>query len=120
MSTKDDTFVEYIVENTENGKLRWEPTAGDTFMAPLRGDHTVTIEFNPNGSDILSLRSRDGNVILNLFENQFPQMQGLFERARRNAYDVDKVIDEIISGPPLAPPSKKDPSAPIADEDIPF
>ncbi len=120
MSTKDDALVQYIVTNTENGKIRWEPTAANSFMAPLRGDHTVTIEYNSSGPDKLLLRNREGNIILRLDDEDYPQMVGLFERARRNAYDVDKVIDEIIGNAPLETPSSKDQSSPISDEDIPF
>jgi hypothetical protein len=119
--SKDDALLEYIVTNTETGDIRWEPAAGNAFMAPLRGDHTITIEYNASGPDILYLRNRDGQVILKINERDFPQMQGLFERARRNAYEVDRVIDEIIGeGGGETPPKRKEPSSPITDEDIPF
>lgn len=121
MSAKDEALVEYIVNNTETGKIRWEPAAGNTFIAPLRGDHTVTIEYHSSGPDILYLRNREGHVILKLDEDDYPQeIGGLFERARRNAYEVDKVIDEIIGAGTAQPPSKKSPSGPITDEDVPF
>jgi hypothetical protein len=111
---RDRELAQYIVKSTVNGTIRWEPTAQNTFIAPLRGDHTVSIE-RTNSFNVLSLRNREGSVILVLTENSLPELEDLFELARRNAYDVDKVIAEIIE-----PPSKKDSSAPIRDEDIPF
>jgi hypothetical protein len=121
MSTKDDALLRFIVTNTEAGKIRWEPAAGNAFMAPLRGDHTVTIEYHSSGPNILTLRNRDGVVILNLNGQEYRQIEDLFESARRNAYEVDKVIDEILSeGPVATTPRTKEATGPITEEDIPF
>lgn len=122
MSQKDESLVAYVVQNTRNGSIRWEEAAGDAFMASLRGDHTVTVESRPHEPDTLILRNREGQVILQLDESDYPGMQGLFSLARRNAFNIDKVIDEIIAGPPPSPSPRKAPatSSSISDEDIPF
>jgi hypothetical protein len=111
---KDQALAQYIKESTKDGTIRWEPMATNAFTAALKGNHTVTIESDDNW-ETLTLRNVQGNVILTIEEREYNPLGGLFELARRNAYDVDKVIDEIMGGE-----QAEKPDAPIEDEDIPF
>ncbi len=118
MKQKDVALVEYILANTRNGKLRWEPTASkNTFLVALRGNYTAQIEYHDQGHDELFLRNNAGEVILRLAGDDDSRINTIFELARRNAYNVDKAIDEILGGDEDNPSSG---STPISDEDIPF
>jgi hypothetical protein len=129
-TNKDVELVEFIVSSTKNGTVRWEAGAGNAFIASLRGDHTVTIEHYESEPDILYLRNREGQVILQIDEGDLNSVGRLFELARRNAYDIDNVIDEIMGREPgqkppnpKTPPDRKtppNPRTPLSDEDIPF
>jgi hypothetical protein len=119
---KDFALVNFIVASTENGTIRWEATAGNSFVASLKGDHTVVIDTKENEPDTLYLRNREGQVILSIDATDYHVVGRLFELARRNAYDVDTVIDEIMGGEAAGqkPQNPQKPKTTISDEDIPF
>jgi hypothetical protein len=124
MTKKDQDLVDYLVDSTEKGILRWESTAEPMrFTVGLRGQYSADIIFNTSGPDYIELRNADGDVILKVNENDYERVILLFSLARRSAYNVDNAIDEILG---LKSPEKKaseEPkgsSAPITDEDIPF
>jgi hypothetical protein len=125
MTNKDKALVEYILNGTAEGTLRWEPTAVEhELLATLRGSHSITItRFPPDQPDVLTLRNSNGQEILTLDGNDDQRINKIFPTAQRGAFDVDRVIDEIIGGsttqPPL-PAAQKSPAPPITDEDIPF
>lgn len=108
MNKKDEALVDFIVNGTENGTLRWEPTANDNeFLTTLRGVLSVTI-LRPRGEgpDVLTLRNSNGQAVLELTAWDDGRITGIFPKARRNAFDVDTMIDSIINPP--------------KDDDIPF
>jgi len=113
MTAKDQTLISHLFAKTQDGSLRWEPTAQENqYSAPLRGEYTATIELRPGPEhDLLYLRNSRGELILELSGSEDVRINQLFQMARRNAYNVDKAIDEIIG---------EDASSPISDEDIPF
>lgn len=121
MTNKDKALIDFIVDATAKGTMRWEPTASENeFLATLRGSHIVTITRNDQDPDVLTLRNANGQEILVLDGNDDNRINRIHRSAQRNAFDVDKTIDEII-GPALTPESKPETtSGPITDEDIPF
>jgi hypothetical protein len=91
--------LEYLVENTQNGKLRWEPTARALeFTTALRGKYSAVVQRDNQGTDRLRLENSDGEVMLSIHESQSDYVEALWELARRNAYSVDTAIDEILGG----------------------
>jgi hypothetical protein len=121
MNLKDRALIEYIITNTENSKLRWEPTAHKhQFLVALRGQYTAMIESAAEDHDSLYLRNTNGEVILRVSGGEDNRVNKLFELARRNAYNVDHAIDEIISSGDEEPEGERKPGSGIEDEDIPF
>jgi hypothetical protein len=100
MTKKDLALLEYVLESTAAGTLRWEPTAYEgEFTASLRGLYPVTIRRNPDDEpDLLTLRNTNGEVVLQLDGRDDSRINGLYPDARRAAYNVDKIIDEIVAG----------------------
>jgi hypothetical protein len=121
---KDNQFVQFVVDNTKSGKLRWEITADPTkFVASFKGKYKVTIDRG---------ETHDGEpyhwmTLLDDAERELTQVYGrqnrlvaeLFDLARRNSLNVDKAIDEIM-GDGLGDDPAKSPGSPVTDEDIPF
>jgi hypothetical protein len=119
MKEKDGALIEYIISNTENHTLRWEPTAyKNQFLVALRGEYTAMIEFVSDEHDRLTLRNNAGIAILQITGEEDARVNRLFELARRNAYNVDRAIDEILGSGKDDPNPK--PASGIEDEDIPF
>src|ERR1700756_5528251 len=87
---KDNEFVQFVVENTKSGKLRWEITADPTkFVASFKGKYKVTVDRGEND---------DGHpyywmTLLDDAERELTQVYGarnrlvveLFDLARRNS-----------------------------------
>lgn len=116
MNQKDRNLVEFLITNTQNGNLRWEPTAvKNTLLVALRGRYTAEIVFQEEAADVLRLKNSEGQTILWLSGDEDSRIDRLFELATRNAYRVDEAIDEILSSEP-----EEAEEPPIADEDIPF
>jgi len=110
MTNKDKLLVDFIIEGTKNGTLRWEPTASeDELLATLRGSHAITIRRFQDFPDRLKLRNSNGQEVLELDGNDDQRINTIYRLAQRNAFDVDKTIDEILG-----------PDRPITDDDIPF
>ena len=124
MNQKDQALLDFIINGTLNGTVRWEATADENeFLATLRGSHSLSITRAPgNNPDVLSLRNSLGQEILTLDATDDGRINSLFTAARRNAFNVDKTIDEIIGSDQSSRPRSqpKPSSAPITDEDIPF
>jgi hypothetical protein len=97
---KDHVLVQFLKEETENGKINWEPTAeNDQFTASFKGKYSATIDMTNDGADYsLVLTDTNGRVLLRLnrWEDQF--IEPLFHEVRRRALNVDAAIDEIMGG----------------------
>jgi hypothetical protein len=100
MNSKDLALLDHIVSLTLAGTLRWEATADESeFIASLRGLYPVTIRRNPEEHpDVLTLRNTNGEVLLQISGRDDNRVNALFSAARRTAFNVDKIIDEILSG----------------------
>src|SRR5437879_909899 len=98
---KDIAFINFLLESTQQGTLKWEPTAMDgEYAAGLKGKYTVTVERDRDDErDIfykMTLRNaEDGREILTITAYR-GDLQTLYERAQRLALNVDSVIDEIM------------------------
>ncbi len=121
---RDNEFVQFLVNNTKAGKLRWEITADPTkFVAGFKGKYKVTIDRGSDDED----RPYYWMTLLDDSERELMQVYGyhnalvveLFDLARRNSLNVDAAIDEIMEGG-LDDDKPKSSSGPITDEDIPF
>jgi hypothetical protein len=120
---KDRQFVQFMNDQTLNGRIHWETTADMTkFVVSLRGKYKVTVD---RGTD----DSGDENYWLTLFDDserellmitdyQVKTVREIFYLAQRSALDVDSVIDDIMSAEDS---SEAQPSpGPITDDDLPF
>jgi hypothetical protein len=98
ITEKDRALLQYLADGTARGTLRWEPTARDQeFTAALRGKYSAIVRRNPiNDADTLRLENSDGEVMLQIYGGEEQLVVDLWELARRNAYSVDKAIDEIL------------------------
>lgn len=99
MTEKDSALIDYLVKNTEAGRLQWEPTAEQNqVLVTLRGKYTATAIYNPNGPNKLVLRDNNGEVVLRLNAQDDDRIEHLYDIALRNARDVDNIIDDILGG----------------------
>ena len=120
---KDLKFVEFILEETEAGKIEWENTADeDKFVASLRGKYKVTVdrEFEEDGEIYhfwLTLLDDSDRELLKIYDSASPLVTTLFYLAQRKSLNVDAVLDEIMSGDEDDTPRS---GTKITDEDIPF
>ncbi len=103
---KDIALTAYLLKLTQEGKLKWEPTArADEFTASIKGKYTVVLSkggfgrFRTEGDPEYSLKLIDEKEqeLLRLTENEFPPLVQLFELVRRASFNVDAIIDEILS-----------------------
>jgi hypothetical protein len=106
---KDIAFSVYILKLTEEGKLKWEPTArGNEFTASLKGKYSVVLRkgfpgrfIAAEGDPEYDLRLLDENEqeLVRLTENENAYIVQLFDLARRSSLNVDAIIDEILRDP---------------------
>jgi hypothetical protein len=124
MTPKDNALIEFLTKATQEGTVRWEPTADrDKLTVALRGQYTAMLIYQPNGFNKLLLRNADGDVILRVGGEQDIRLEPLFDLATRNAYNTDHAIDVIIGNAQEETEEKKiqgNPSSPTTEEDIPF
>jgi hypothetical protein len=115
---KDYQFLEFLIRQTVNRKLKWEATAeADQFITSFKGKYTAKVDkFKNTGK--YTIRLEDDNeqdlLVIDDEETQGGQVKELYDLALRNSLDVDRVIDEIMKDVPAKQPG------PITDEDIPF
>jgi hypothetical protein len=104
---KDNQFIERLIASTKKGKLNWTATATPyEFVAALGGKYFVTLKqsllpVNVAPDFSLNLDSQDGENILKLDSNDYPDLEQLHEHARRRVFKVDEAIDEILQDPDL-------------------
>jgi hypothetical protein len=120
---KDTEFLQFIVDNTKTGKLRWEITADPTkFVASFKGKYKVTIDQgeDDDGESYcwMTLMNDSERELTKIYGRRHGLVVDLFDLARRNSLNVDSVIDEIMADGLDDDPPKS--NSPITDEDIPF
>lgn len=109
---KDLALIDFLVEKTDSGEIRWEPTADtDQFTTSFKGKYNVTVDKGAGGDQVsywVTLKDENGRELLVVYQWEHELIKNLFYLARRRSLNVDTAIDEIMGG------SRKD------DEDIPF
>jgi hypothetical protein len=104
---KDIALAAYLLKLSQEGKLKWEPTARtDEFTASLRGKYNIVVSMCSVGfvgiryehDPKYSLRLVDENEqeLVRMTETDYFEVVQLFELARRKSLNVDVVIDEIL------------------------
>jgi hypothetical protein len=110
---KDYDFLQFVINGTESGKVRWEPTAErDQYAASFKGKYTVIVDrgvIQSTGQPFywMALKDTDDRELLKITEEESALIPDLFHKAARASLNVDAAIDEIMSEQ-------------ITDEDIPF
>lgn len=100
ITEKDSKLLDYLLENTAAGKIRWQPTASDDqFTASFKGKYNVVIT---SGRSDYYLRMEDDAeremLAISNEEDDRNRVHDIFQAARRIALDVDAAIDEITRG----------------------
>jgi len=101
VTSKDTEFVQFLLNATQTGKTRWEPTAQpDEFTTTFRGSYTVSVS-KPGSSAQLVLADTSDQRLLVLTESDLGDVAILYEYVRRTSLQVDYVIDQIITADDL-------------------
>ena len=115
-TTRDREFIKFLLSETQQGKIKWEPTAtDDQFTASFKGKYKIFVDkFIPEDSNpyyVMKLVDVRDQELLSMTDSDMPgvEVRWLFEHARRRSLNVDTAIDEIMGN-----------SAEVKDEDIPF
>lgn len=101
---KDRNFVDFLVEATRSGKLKWEATADvNEFAAGVKGKYKAIVAQRTRSSGFetyvdeqLTLRNVDDRELIDINSNEYRSVRDLYELARRNALNVDAALDEIM------------------------
>ena len=105
---KISRLVERLLEQTRDGRVRWEKTAERECFLSAFPDYTVLLRRRdkpPNWLEhnvgpartVLEIAGADGEVIDNVGDDAVKQLRPLYELARRQALNADKAVDEILS-----------------------
>jgi hypothetical protein len=98
LTSKDAEFIQYLMRETEAGKIRWEPTAQTSeFASSLKGKYKIVLK-RAGSSEYMSLRDANDQLLLSVGSEDYGPVSDLFGLARRVALDVDSAIDEILRG----------------------
>jgi hypothetical protein len=103
---KDRNFVDFLLEQTRAGNVKWEATAtSNEFAAGVRGKYKAVVDqqdisegFNTNIVERLVLRDVDDRILIEVTNREWGSVRDLYELARRNALNVDAALDEIMGG----------------------
>lgn len=118
---KDIHFLDFLVQETRDGRLKWEPTAEENaFTVSFKGKYTATVWTRTTNSGPfyrLLLIDDSDRELLRLTNRDLEQVETLYQLAQRIALNVDSAIDEIMG---LGNPQNPGPRPTVTDEDIPF
>ncbi len=100
-------LVRTLNDRTRSGRLRWHLTGDeDTYLATLRSgnilvtssrtDDDVTISLINDEGDLVDQYATHSPVTVGLEHEQNQILRTLYDMARRNARNVDRVIDGIL------------------------
>jgi hypothetical protein len=114
---RDQEFIRFLLAQTLEGKIQWEPTASDDqFTASFKGKYKIFVDkFIPDDSHpyyVMKLTDAKDQELLSMSDSDMPgiEVRKLFENARRRSLNVDTAIDEIMG----------ESAGDVTDEDIPF
>ncbi|PYT51583.1 MAG: hypothetical protein DMG43_13590 [Acidobacteria bacterium] len=98
LTNKDTEFIQYLMESTREGKLRWEPTAvTNEFATSLKGKYKINVRML-GPTRVITMADLDDRELLTVTSEDYAPVWDLFDAARRVALDVDSAIDEILKG----------------------
>ncbi len=94
-------MIEHLVEATNRGKLRWKPADAERFVLVL-GEVEISVEEDRDINYSVSLYKGGKILELEAFSHeenadQYKIVQSLWELARRSAFGVDAIIDQVIA-----------------------
>ncbi len=100
LSAKDNDFLNYLRDASEAGKIRWQPTAGESqFTASLKGKYNVVTGTDHDGPWLKMTNEQDQMMLfIHANDDAADRVERIFVAARRVGLDVDAAIDDIISG----------------------
>ncbi len=96
VTEKDIQFVQFLLDSAQKGKLQWQPSAEQgQFTTTLQQKYTVYIT---KGSGVVTLVLVDnaGQELVSVNQYDIPPVDELYEFVRRQALDVDSVLDQIM------------------------
>src|SRR5579862_912189 len=95
---KDIQFVQFLLDSTRSGKIQWQPSAEqDQFTTTLKQKYTAYVTKRGIAVTLL-LTDSAGQELVAVDSLTYPPVEGLFEFVRREALDVDSVLDQIMQG----------------------
>ena len=101
ITDKDRDFVTKLIGSTEQGHVKWQPTANpDQYVSSFKGKWSVIVdEYREDGiSPWYTVKVRDAQEreMLSISDGDFPPVRDLYESARRAALNVDEALDDIM------------------------
>lgn len=117
---KDRNLVQFLLNGTNSGEVKWEATAVvDQYASIFKGKYTITVDRGELDRSagyfyFLTLKDNLDKELLQLLSGEIPQIKELFHKAARASLNVDAAIDEIIGDSSIGGPPK------VKDDDIPF
>ena len=98
-----DLFNE-IVEKTERGTLKWEPTAdADTFVTAVKGEYSFVITWPDEYSNPwIEMRNSEGRRLVKITATDLSSgpgdmaIQALYEPVRRQALRVNESVEDAL------------------------
>jgi hypothetical protein len=114
---KDNQFVQYLLDATDTGKIKWEPAAEpDRFVSSFKGKYSIMVDKSEPRDEApfyyIKLTDEADQELLTVDAEENPRVKALFYLARRRSLNVDSAIDEIMGSAPGP--------SPITEDDIPF
>jgi hypothetical protein len=95
---KDQEFVKFLLESTHSGKIQWQPTAEQNeFTTTLQLKYTVSISTRDSFRELL-LADDAGQQLVAVNSINIEQLEELYELVRRQALNVDSVLDSLMRG----------------------
>lgn len=109
MNPKNKELIERLIDNTDQGKLQWEKTNRSAqFMACMskvdilvmhdlslnKITYTFAIETKEGSTiDFIKASEKESTIFVS---DDFILLSNIYEKARRNALNIDKTIDDIL------------------------
>jgi len=95
---KDQEFVKFLLDSTRLGKIQWQPTAEQNeFTTTLQLKYTVSISTKVSFRDLV-LTDDAGQQLVAVNSTDIEQVEELYELVRRQALNVDSVLDSLMRG----------------------
>jgi hypothetical protein len=105
--TKAIEFFQGVLSKTMAGRIRWQPTAEDSYyIAAIGGQFTLAIsqyqdeDYHPYTRHALVLKDQDSRILTRITSVDegisTEDIRELYETARRQALRVDDKIDQVL------------------------